>query len=351
MILNSAKEGKMKKISKAFMISLIITVLVTAGSIQTTSQAASELPDTLAVGTAGVGGVFYVLSVSMADIVSKHTKMSASAQPVGGSDANMRAIKMGKVQIAMANTFSSGNAFYGVRQFEKEGRLPVRLMLLGQPSLRQLIARKNAGVNTVTDLKGKRLVAKRKALAEIELVADAMLKVYGVDKSQVKYIATARTKGALDALSSKTVEAAVVPGGVPAGFLLKLFEKTDMMYVDIPEDKMKAIVKELGPAFHIETVPKGTYKGHDKDAIAPSLSASLVAAESLSPEAVYEVLNALFDHYEDFKLSHKAAKHWTLKNTLAKFHIPFHSGAVKYFKEKGLWTSEHEKKQQELLSK
>jgi TRAP transporter TAXI family solute receptor len=334
LILIWEKEGKMKKISKASMISLLITVMVTLGSIHTNSQAASELPDTIAVGTAGVGGVFYVLSVSMADIVSKHTKMSASAQPVGGSDANMRAIKMGKVQIAMANTFSSGNAFNGVRQFEKEGRLPVRLMLLGQPSLRQLIARKGAGVNTVSDLKGKRLVAKRKALAEIELVANAMLKVYGVDKSQVKFIATARTKGALDALSSKTVEA-----------------KTDMMYVDIPEDKMKAIVKELGPAFHIETVPKGTYKGHDKDALAPSLSASLVAAESLSSEAVYEILKALFDHYEDFKLSHKAAKRWTLKNTLAKFHIPFHPGAVKYFKDKGLWTSEHEKKQQALLSR
>ena len=339
----------MKKLTCFWMVTMILG-LAFGGGIPATARASSSSPDAIAVGTAGVGGVFYVLSVSLADIISKHTKMSASAQPVGGSDANMRAIKMGNVHIAMANTFSSGNAYFGTRQFAKEGKLPVRLLALGQPSLRQLIARADAGIKSVPDLKGKRWVAKRKALAEVELVADAMLKVYGVDKSQVKYVATARTKGALDALSSNTVDAGVLPGGVPAGFLMKLFERTDMMYVDIPRDKMKAIVKEVGPAFHIGVIPKGTYKGHNKDALAPSLSASLVAAENLSTATAYEIIKAFFDHYDDFKLSHKAARFWTVENSLEKFHIPFHDGAIKYFKEKGVWTGEAEKKQQELLS-
>ena len=67
------------------------------------------------------------------------------------------------------------------------------LMALGQPSLRQMVARVDSGVKTVPDLKGKKLVAKRKALAELELVSDAMLKVYGMSSKDVKYIATART--------------------------------------------------------------------------------------------------------------------------------------------------------------
>lgn len=339
----------MKKPTSMLVASFIITLALVGGATKP-SPASSISPKAIAVGCAGVGGVFYVLSVSIADIISKHTAMSATAQPVGGSDANMRAIKMGKVHIAMANTFSSGNAYYGVQQFAKEGKFPIRLMALGQPSLRQLIARAGAGIKTIPDLKGKRLIAKRKALAELELVADAMLRVYGIDKKELKYIATARTKGALDALSSKTVDAAVVPGGVPAGFLMKLFERTDMIYVDIPEDKMKAIVEDLGPAFHIEVVPKGTYKGHDKDAIAPSLSASLVGAESLSTETVYEITKAFFGHFDDFKLAHKAARFWTIENSLEKFHIPFHPGAIKYFKEKGVWSSEQEKRQKELIS-
>ena len=131
---------------------------------------------------------------------------------------------------------------------------------------------------------------------------------------------------------------------------MKLFERTKMMYVDIPRDKMETIVKELGPAFHIGVIPKGTYTGHTKDALAPALSASLVVAENLSTETVYVIVKALFDHYNDFKLSHKTARYWTVKNALEKFHIPFHDGAIKYFKEKGAWTAQTEKKQQELLS-
>ena len=329
-------------------VSLIFSLALIGGALKP-AQASSHLPKAIAVGTAGVGGVFYVLSVSLADTISKHTKMSATAQPVGGSDANMRAIKMGKVHVAMANTFSSGNAYRGTKQFAKEGKFPIRLLALGQPSLRQLIARAGAGIKSIPDLKGKKLVAKRKALAEIELVADAMLKVYGMSKKDVKYIATARTKGAMDALASKTVDAAVVPGGVPAGFLMKLFQKTDMRYVDIPEEKLDEILKQLGSGFHRGVIPKGTYKGHVKDAIAPSLSASLVAGEGLPEEAVYDIMKALYGNFEDFKLAHKAARHWTVKNSLAKFHIPFHPGAIRYFKEIKAWKPEHEKKQQDLL--
>ena len=109
----------MKKRIIVIVFSFIFTLTLIGGASKTT-QASSDLPDAIAVGTAGVGGVFYVLCVSLADIISRHTKMGASAQPVGGSDANMRAIKMGKVHVAMANTFSSGNAFRGKIQFAKE---------------------------------------------------------------------------------------------------------------------------------------------------------------------------------------------------------------------------------------
>ena len=64
----------------------------------------------------------------------------------------------------------------------------------------------------------------------------------------------------------------------------------------------------------------------------------------------YQIIKALFDHYEDFKMSHRAARYWTVKNSIAKFHIPFHPGAIKYFQEIGVWTSEHAEKQKKLLS-
>ena len=338
----------MKKAASVLVTAFIIA-LVLVGGTANDSPAAPALPKAVALGTSSIGSTFYVIAVGMADIISKHTRMSATAEAVGGSDANMRAIKLGKVHLAIANTFSSSNAFRGVKQFAAEGKIPIRLLAMGQPSLRQTVARVASRIKTVPDLKGKKLVAKRKALAELELVADAMLEAYGISKKEVRYIATAKSKEAVDALITGTVHAAVLPGGIPTGFIIKLFERIDARYVDIPADKMDVILKTLGPAFHTEVIPAGTYRGQDKEVIAPSLSASLVVAKDLSTEAVYEMAKALAEHYGDLKLVHKAAKHWTVKNSLKNFHIPFHPGAVKYFKETGAWTSQHEKKQQGLI--
>lgn len=339
----------MRKIAIAFIISLVFSIAIVGGN-PTYSQASSDLPKAVALGTSSIGGVYYVLTVGMADIISKHTPMSATAESVGGSDANMRAIKMGKVHLAMANTFSSSNAYRGTKQFTKDGRIPIRLLALGQPSYRQTVARVASGVKTVADLKGKKLIAKRRALAELELVANAMLKAYDVDRKDVKYITTAKTGEAISALVSGTADAAVIPGGVPAGFLIKLFEKIDARILNIPPDKMKVILNELGPAFHDGVVRAGVYRGQDKPAHVPGLNTSLAAAKNLPEAAAYEIIKALVTNYESFKLVHKAARHWTVANSLKNFPVPFHPGAIRYFKEIGAWKAVHEKRQQKLLA-
>ncbi|MDP2646698.1 MAG: TAXI family TRAP transporter solute-binding subunit [Desulfobacterales bacterium] len=329
----------------------IFIIFAMAGGMSLPSFAASELPRAVAIGTSSIGGVYYVLSVGMADIINKHTPMSATAEAVGGSDANMRAIKAGKVHLAMANTFSSVNAYRGVQQFAKDGRLPVRLLALGQPSYRQTVVRVAAGIKTIADLKGKKLVAKRRALAELELVADAQLKAYGLDRKDVQYIATAKTDEAISALISGTVDAAVIPGGAPAAFLIKLFEKIDARILNIPPDKMKIVLEELGPAFYDDVIRGGIYRGQSEAVHAPAMGTSLVAAENLPEAAAYEVIKALYKNFDSFKMVHKAAAYWTLDNTLGKFPIPFHPGAIRYFKEIGSWTAAHERKQEKLSAK
>jgi len=176
-----------------------------------------------------------------------------------------------------------------------------------------------------------------------------MLEAYGVSKKDVKYIATAKTKEAVDALISGTVDAAIIPGGVPAATLMKLFDRIDARFVDIPADKMKSILAKLGPAFHQGVIPAGTYRGQKKDALAPALRASLVIAKDLPDEAAYRIVKALFDHYDDLKLVHKAARHWTVANSVKDFHIPFHPGAIRYYKEIGAWTSAQQKRQEQLM--
>lgn len=67
-------------------------------------------------------------------------------------------------------------------------------------------------------------------------------------------------------------------------------------------------------------------------------------------EGVYRILKALMGHFDEFKLIHPTAKDWTPQNTLNQFCIPFHPGAIRYFKEIGAWKAEHDKRQEAMLA-
>lgn len=304
--------------------------------------------EAISLGTSSVGSAFYTLSVGMADIISKHTKLSVTAEPVGGSDATIRGLREKKVDIGMVNSDSAVNAYYGQGQYAKDGRIPISLIAQGQESLRQIVARAEAGIKTPADLVGKRFIARRKALPEIEMMANALFEAYGVPKDRVKVLETAETNEAIEALKVGTADAAIIPGGVPASFLTDLAQSTNVVFLSIPDDKLNIILSKLGPAFHKGVIPPNTYRGQSGEVVVPAMSTLLVARADLPEETVYQVTKAIMSNYEELKAVHSTGKYWTLERTLKDFPLPFHPGAIRYFKEVGVWTDKLEQRQLEL---
>jgi hypothetical protein len=77
----------------------------------------------------------------------------------------------------------------------------------------------------------------------------------------------------------------------------------------------------------------------------------LAAGTQTSAETVYQVMKAIYDHLDEWKGVHPLAGQWTLKRALDIFVVPFHDGAVRFYKEKGLWNDKLAAKQQALLAK
>jgi len=307
------------------------------------------LPESIAVGTSSIGSAVYVVAAGATDFISKYTPMSATVEAVGGSDANARALSAGKVDASFLNSFAAANAFQGTLQFAEEGKIPIRLLAQGYSSFRGLVATPGSGIKSGADLKGKKLIAKRKALAELEMVADAILKAYGIDKADVTYIETAQTPEAVDALRAGTVDASIFPAGYPNPNLTELSETVGLTFVSFPEDKMEIILKELGPAFFSDVTPAGTYKGQDEDVHWPALTMTFATTEGFPEEAAYQVVKAVMGHYDEFKLVHHSATFFTPERSLAHFGVPFHPGAIRYYKEIGAWTPNNEQTQESLL--
>ncbi|MCL5960471.1 MAG: TAXI family TRAP transporter solute-binding subunit [Chloroflexi bacterium] len=301
-------------------------------------------------GTAGLGSAQYVLAVGMSNLISKKTNTQTNVEPTGGSDATARGIGDKRIDIAISSSLSAGDAYYGRAPYDR--KMDIYTLAHGQSTLRQIIARVNSGIKTPADLRGKKILGKRRAVADLEQITNAVLKAYGVPLDSVQNIQTAEINEAIEALKLGTADAGTLPGSLGSSTFKDLGESTSIIFLDL-SDKMDAILKELNnPAFFDGVIPVGVYKEVTKPTHTVSAGAAdLIARPDLPEDAAYQITKALLGSPEDMKLVHPTAKEWTVDNTLRGFATPLHPGAIKYFKEIGKWTDAAEKRQQDLLKR
>jgi uncharacterized protein len=226
-----------------------------------------------------------------------------------------------------------------------KGKIDVGLIAQGAQSIRQIIVRTGSGIEKPEDLVGKTIIGKRPALPELEKFLNALLKVYNIDPGKLRIVSTTNTGEAINAIKGDTVDAVVMPGSVGASYLQSLSHDRKIKFLDIPDDKFKAMTALLPKSMVAVKLPAKSYPGQDKTVNVYSLATYLVAASRLTDDTVHKVTATLFDHLKEFHTFHAAAKEWTLEETLDQPKIPYHPGAIRYFKEKKLWTADHDKLQ------
>jgi TRAP transporter TAXI family solute receptor len=347
-----------KSIYFNFMLAILIFTLAACGSTkqtETSSQTSTGTPapktedktvSFVSLGTSSAGSPFYVLSVGMGELIRKYSKMNTTVEPVGGSDANIFAIEANKVDLAMVSAYSGVKGYNGEDAFKK--RVDLKLIAQGQKTLRQIVVTKKSGIKKPEDLVGKKLIGKRPALPEIEIVATALLEAYNIPKNKVELVSTAETKEAIEALNLGSVDAAVIPAGLGSADLLQLLQEGKVEFLSIDKDKQDAMLKKLPSSFFPYTIPANTYKHQDKDVNVFGFNTYLIAGNKLPEQAVYEITKAIMDHTDEFKQVHKEAGEWTVENTLKEPKIPFHPGAIKYYKEIGKWDAKMDEIQKNL---
>ena len=319
---------------------------VAFGSALVTNVAAQEA---VRIGTSSVGSVFYTIAIGMSEIIQKHGNVSTSVQPLGGSTANVIGIGNKKIEFAIANAFASFSGYYGRYNFKKP--LDVRLVLQGQPSYRAFLARKGANIRTAKDMEGKTVVGRRRALPEIELVMNAFIKVHGLNPKNIKVVATTNTPEVNNAFKAGTIDAAIMPFSRKSPQIEQPIRDGVFEFLYIDQAKRDEMLKELPGAFYAGVFEPGVFTDQNKPVYTVGMNTYLITQSKLSEQTVYRVVKAILEHLDEFATYHRAGRQYNAKAALETFALPFHEGAVRYFKEKGLWTAAHQAKQDDLLKR
>lgn len=295
----------------------------------------------------------YVIGVAVVKVIAKHVEgVTAHAASYATDSYFSDAYAKGVLHLDIGTTHTTVLQVHGQGKWKDHGSAPMRLISTGPSYYLGVLANPKSGIKTPADLKGKKWMVIRPGSALLRDVADAILYGYGLTEKDVTVLEHSSSKEFVAAMKEGRVDAMGWPYTTASPWVedLVMTGKAELIS-DTPEALKK--ITEKYPMFPIITVPAGTYKGQDEEVTTFGILQTLDCHAGLPADLVYAITAALYDNFEEWSGYHKNVKDFALPGAIdaGKLGIPVHEGAIKYYKEKGYWTAEHEAKQKQLLEK
>jgi TRAP transporter TAXI family solute receptor len=250
----------------------------------------------------------------------------------GAGIANIRGIDEGKADIGFGNSITSVDGITGAPPYPQKVTKVCQMANL-YPQYFQMVALANAGVNTVTDMKGKTIAVQPRGNTA-ELISQQVLKAVGLgyDSAKVSFVNSYTDAAAM--LKDGHAQVFTLGTTIPASSVMDVAAGRDIKLVPV-NDEIVAAMNKINPGYTKGTIKAGTYPKQDKDVDAIVYSAHLVAACSLPADQVYTMLKTMVANLPDLVAINKAMDGLTPKMMAADIGVPFHPGAIKFYKEVG----------------
>jgi TRAP transporter TAXI family solute receptor len=298
----------------------------------------AALAQNVSIATGGTGGVYYPLGGGMAAVLSKYVQgMQATAEVTGGSVANLQLIGTGKPYLAMTMVDAGLDAYKGQDKFTGKP-VPVRTLMVMYPNRMHVVSIEGRGVAKMADLKGKR-VSTGSGGSATEVMAFRVIEAAGLDKDKDMKRERLGVAESANALKDGKIDAFFWVGGLPTAAVSDLAYSpgTKIKMID-HADLVGKMNQKYGNLYVQDRIPKETYKGMEADNRQATVMNLLVAHQNMDETTAYNILKAVFEHRDELIRVHKEAENFKLENqkTAAAGGIPWHPGAIRYFKEKGV---------------
>jgi TRAP transporter TAXI family solute receptor len=305
-----------------------------------------KLPDPLTWTAYDVGSGGYNQAVAIGNAIKNKFQVNLRVLP-GKNDVSRTApLRDGKVPFSANGVGGSYLAQEGVYEFGAKdwGPQPVRALLINSgDALLTIVTAKDANIKTLADLKGKR-VAWVVGAPSLNQNITALLAFANLTWADVKKVEFGGFGAAMDGIIADKVDAAF--SSTISGFVYKLASSPrGIQYPVVPHNDKEgwARLKKVAPFF----VPAIGKEGAELSETKTVENATypypvLMTMKGADSDLVYNMTKAMIELYDEYKAGAPGNNGWHISRQVFDWVIPYHDGAIKYFKEKGLWKAEHD---------
>jgi len=288
----------------------------------------------ISISTGATSGTYYPLGTAIAKTLTDAGIVNATAESTGGSVENARLISQKQTEIAFVESMIADWAVNGKEVYKDKKIDNIRGLISLYPNTIQTVVKAKSGIKSYSDLKGKKVAVGIQG-GSSPLAMQAVLESYGLSMNDIKpqYLAYGPS---MELLKDDQVDAVMVDAGAPNSAIIDISTQHQIRILSIDAENVKKI-KQKYPFFADPvTIPKGTYKGFDEDFTTTGSLAALFVRADLPDEMVYNIIKTIVEKRDDIAKVHEKGKTINLQTATNGISIPFHPGAEKYYREKGV---------------
>lgn len=291
----------------------------------------------LSIATGGTGGVFYPYGGGLARVLSAHAKgVQATAEVTGGSVDNVKLVSKGDADIGFSTIDSAADALAGSGSYTDTGPQKIVALASLYDSFVHVVARSDAGISSMADLKGKR-ISVGSAGSSTEAIADRLLAAAGIDPATGVTRDNLSVAESTGALKDGKIDAFFWVGGLPTSAISDLTVSGSPAVVFLATGDLLPKLDEKFPGmYRAAALPQTTYAGMTSDVAGLGVANVLFVSADMKPETVTTILAAIFDNLDEVKKIHPDAQSLSLAGAAAKTALPLHPAAQAFYASRGI---------------
>ena len=308
------------------------------------ANTSNDLPRTAAIGTNPAGTGAHSLGSGLAAVASNATPVSVRVQPFNGPNAWMPLLQGGEIEFGIMNILDAKMAQTGTGNYKKPNP-EVRVVSGGVfPFTVGWFVRDKSDIKEAKDLKGKRMAWDYGGHAITQTLQMIFLEGAGVKPADLVQVRVSNINDGARGVVEGKID--VAETGIGIGLVEEVNAADPVRFLSLPNtDKTKAVLAKSGVSL-VKSDPVTGIKG---DTYVIGYPLHLVSSTKVSERAVYTLVKSWWENLGELQTKHPLFKKWTKEmQAITNFTVPYHPGAIKFYKEVGVWTAVHEAHTKEI---
>jgi TRAP transporter TAXI family solute receptor len=301
----------------------------------------------ISIATNPAGTLYYQLGGGFAKLMQEKLGVQSIVQPYAGTSAYLPLVESGEVTMALSSTLDAGSAYRG-----EQGRtsmLKLRSLARIFPLRYALLVRKDSPIRSVKDLRGKRIVLSFKANVGLDPINTTVLASAGLKEADVVPTNVAGIPQGVRGVVEGTIDGTWVAVGIPV--VKEAHASVGIRYVDLggPNFTEAFLGSRVPGLFPLTVAPSPVLPEVTEPVRVIGYDVFMMVSASMPAQEAQKILAVLHENFGSLQKDYPALRSGDPQRVASPTNtVPFHPGAIEYYKAKGLWTPRNEAQEKKI---